>query len=109
MYLGIGKVAVMIGVSISTLRRWDKINVLSASYRTAGGHRRYKLVKILLFCKNIGRILSSSHQIPETSLRVVFMPVSLPPGRKKTSSDSKTTWHTLFKNSNGHCSKPTEI
>ena len=71
MYLGIGKVAAMIGVSISALRRWDGTNVLSTSYRTAGGHRRYKLVKILLFCKNIVRILSSSYQIPQTSLRVV--------------------------------------
>jgi len=71
MYLGIGKVAAMIGVSVSTLRRWDETNVFSASYRTAGGHRRYKLVKILLFCKNIRKILSSSYQIPKTSLRVV--------------------------------------
>ncbi len=61
----------MIGVFISTLRRWDKINVFSASYKTAGGHHRYKLVKILLFCKNVKKFLSSSRQIPGISLRDV--------------------------------------
>ena len=71
MYLGIGKVASMIGVSISTLRRWDTASLLSASYRTAGGHRRYKLVKILLFCKNLGITLPVSDQMQNSSLRVV--------------------------------------
>ena len=71
MYLAIGKVATMIGVSISTLRRWDEANTFSASYHTVGGHRRYKLVKILLFCKNIGKFLPNSDQIPSTTLRVV--------------------------------------
>lgn len=60
MYLGIGKVATMIGVSFSTLRRWDETNIFSASYRIVDSHRRYKIVKILLFCKNIERNLSSS-------------------------------------------------
>ena len=44
MYLAIRKVATMIGVSVSTLRRWDEVNLLVASYRTVGGHRRYKLI-----------------------------------------------------------------
>ena len=71
MYLAIGKVATMIGFSISTLRRWDEANTFSASYHTVGGHRRYKLVKILFFCKNIGKFLPNSDQIPSTTLRVV--------------------------------------
>ena len=37
MYLGIGKVATMIGVSHPTLRRWDEANSFSASYKTLGG------------------------------------------------------------------------
>ena len=71
MYLPIGKVATMIGVSISTLRRWDETNIFSASYKTVGGHRRYKLVKILLFCNNIRKILPGSDQIPNKTLCVV--------------------------------------
>ena len=71
MYLRIGKVATMIGVSISTLRRWDETNIFAASYKTVGGHRRYKLVKILLFCNNIRKILPGSDQIPNKTLRVV--------------------------------------
>ena len=71
MSLGIGKVATMIGVSISTLRRWDNDNSLSASYRTVGGHRRYKLIKILIFCRNIGKIGPDFDQIQQSSVRVV--------------------------------------
>ena len=71
MYLGIGKVASMIGVSISTLRRWDNANLLVASYRTVGGHRRYKLVKILLFCKSIAIKISDSNQIQHAMVCVI--------------------------------------
>ena len=71
MYLGIGKVATMIGVSISTLRRWDNDNLLSASYRTAGGHRRYKLIKILMFCKNIKTNIPDFNQVQQSLVRVV--------------------------------------
>jgi len=71
MYLGIGKVATMIGVSVSTLRRWDEGNLLSASYRTAGGHRRYKLIKILMYCRNIRKSVPDSRQIPSSIVRVV--------------------------------------
>jgi len=70
MYLGIGKVATMIGVSISTLQRWDNDNLLSASYRTAGGHRRYKLIKILMFCKNIKTNIPDFNQVQQSLVRV---------------------------------------
>ena len=33
----------MMGVSTSTLRRWDRRQQLRAAYRTVGGHRRYDL------------------------------------------------------------------
>ena len=71
MYLGIGKVAIMFGVSVSTLRRWDEANLLSASYRTAGGHRRYKLIKILMFCRIVRKIVPDSSQIQHLSVQVV--------------------------------------
>ncbi|WP_375611770.1 MULTISPECIES: MerR family DNA-binding transcriptional regulator [unclassified Bartonella] len=44
-FIGIGKAAQVLGVSISTLRRWeceDKI----ISEHTAGGHRRYDLSRL---------------------------------------------------------------
>jgi len=36
----------MMGVSISTLRRWDNSNQFTPSSRTAGGHRRYSVTKV---------------------------------------------------------------
>lgn len=47
MHISIGKVSNYLGVSISTLRRWDGMNLLNSSFRTAGGHRRYQLKVIL--------------------------------------------------------------
>ena len=41
MYLSIGQASQMLGVSISTLRRWEVEKRLLPSYRTKGGHRRY--------------------------------------------------------------------
>ena len=43
MLISIGKVDTLIGVSISTLRRWEGENYLLPEYRTKGGHRRYCL------------------------------------------------------------------
>ena len=39
----------MVGVRISTLRRWDDVNYLESNYRTKGNHRRYNYKKILQF------------------------------------------------------------
>lgn len=52
MYISIGKVARMIGVSATTLRRWDKAKTFSSDFKTVGGHRRYQLSKILAFQNN---------------------------------------------------------
>jgi excisionase family DNA binding protein len=43
--VGIGEAAEVLGVSISTLRRWEAAGKLVAEY-TAGGHRRYDLAKL---------------------------------------------------------------
>jgi len=40
-HLSIGEASVLLGVSISTLRRWDKEGRLRPSFRTCGLHRRY--------------------------------------------------------------------
>ncbi len=43
MHLSIGAAAMILGVSISTMRRWDAEGFLLPKFRTAGGHRRYAL------------------------------------------------------------------
>ena len=52
MYLSIGKVATVIGVAVSTLRRWDNEGKLPAEYKTIGKHRRYNSQTILEYMKN---------------------------------------------------------
>jgi len=42
MFLSIGEKARECGVSVATLRRWDKRGLLKPDIITAGGHRRYK-------------------------------------------------------------------
>jgi predicted site-specific integrase-resolvase len=44
-HVSIGQAAQMMGVSISTLRRWESAGRL-ASDRSSGGHRRYNLVEL---------------------------------------------------------------
>ena len=43
MFLSIGQASQSLGVAVSTLRRWERLGVVAAAYRTAGGHRRYSL------------------------------------------------------------------
>ena len=43
MFISIGQVSLLIGVSVSTLRRWEADERLLPSFRTKGGHRRYNL------------------------------------------------------------------
>ncbi len=44
-YVGIGEAAEALGVSIDTLRRWERTGKLVGE-RTPGGHRRYDLAKL---------------------------------------------------------------
>ncbi len=44
-FVGIGEAAEALGVSIDTLRRWDRTGKLVGE-RTPGGHRRYDLAKL---------------------------------------------------------------
>ena len=44
-FVGIGEAARVLGVSVTTLRRWEASGRLMAEH-TAGGHRRYDLAKI---------------------------------------------------------------
>jgi putative resolvase len=50
MFVSIGKAASILGVSVSTLRRWEREGFLCSSFRTLGGPRRYALQTLeLLF------------------------------------------------------------
>ena len=60
MHLSIGAAALYLGVSISTLRRWENEGCLLPTYRTKGGHRRY----CLTFLKT--KVLADEEQ-PEKS------------------------------------------
>ncbi|MBD3352325.1 MAG: IS607 family transposase [Candidatus Lokiarchaeota archaeon] len=50
MLVAIGEAANILGVSIKTLRRWDKLNRLKA-FRTIGNHRRYDKEALFTFRK----------------------------------------------------------
>jgi predicted site-specific integrase-resolvase len=45
--ISIGEAGDILGVSITTLRRWDREGKLKPNFRTFGGHRRYHLNEIL--------------------------------------------------------------
>ena len=47
--LSIGEISSIFGISISTLRRWDKQRLLKPSFKTIGGHRRYYLEQVAKF------------------------------------------------------------
>lgn len=46
MLISIGQAASLIGVAVSTLRRWEQEGRLQPAMRTKGGHRRYRLADI---------------------------------------------------------------
>jgi predicted site-specific integrase-resolvase len=66
-YWSIGKVAHYLGLSVVTLRRWEKEGKLSSNSRTFGNHRRYDAIRIQrLFCRDkltsiVGYARVSSH------------------------------------------------
>ena len=49
MFVSIGEAAKVLGVSISTLRRWEQQGNCKPEHRTAGGHRRYSLESLRCF------------------------------------------------------------
>jgi excisionase family DNA binding protein len=51
-YLSIGKAAKFLGLSISTLRRWEISGKLASHFRTFGEHRRYKTSTLLNLSNN---------------------------------------------------------
>jgi predicted site-specific integrase-resolvase len=62
-HISIGEAAVILGLSVVTLRRWDRYGLLKPIFRTFGNHRRYNLDDILkLFKKdfNIKKVIGYS-------------------------------------------------
>jgi predicted site-specific integrase-resolvase len=53
-FLRVGDVARLAGVCTKTIRRWDKNGRLKPSHRTAGNHRRYAKVEVLVFLRDGG-------------------------------------------------------
>ena len=60
MHLSIGQAATLLGVSISTLRRWEREGFLLPAFRTFGGHRRFSLEKLEI-------LFDTEKQAPERS------------------------------------------
>lgn len=66
-FLSIGEVANEIGVSVPTLRRWDRKGLFKSDKRTFGNHRRYSLSSVFSFLgekrkrKVVGYARVSSH------------------------------------------------
>lgn len=46
-YISISETSELLGVSVVTLRRWDRAGKLCPAFRTLGNHRRYSLNNIL--------------------------------------------------------------
>ncbi len=67
--LKIGEVAKILGVSIITLRNWEKTGKL-LPFKTSGGHRFYKkedIEKFMLDLEALGLAWAGSQQVPEIS------------------------------------------
>ena len=48
-FVSIGKVCELLGISLSTAYRWIKSDKLSEEFRTLGNHRRFNLSQIKLY------------------------------------------------------------
>lgn len=46
-HCSIGELSLVLGVAVSTLRRWDREGRLAPDGRTPGGHRRYRVDRVL--------------------------------------------------------------
>ena len=47
MFVSVGKAAKVLGVSASTMRKWDNEEKLKAEFRTEGGHRHFSMENLL--------------------------------------------------------------
>jgi predicted site-specific integrase-resolvase len=78
MFISIGQAATLLGISITTLRRWEREGFFAPSYRTLGGHRRYALTAI----ENLFNHNKPSDQIPDSRKALGYARVSSHDQRK---------------------------
>ena len=50
-HLSLGQSAKYLGISLSTMYRWENKNILTPCFRTIGNHRRYSISKLLKISK----------------------------------------------------------
>ena len=69
MYISIGKVATMMGVAISSLRRWDNDGKLLADSKTIENHRRCKSQTIIKYLEqHYLQRQPVQEQVPKTAI-----------------------------------------
>jgi len=49
MFVSIGEISEIIGVSVGTIRRWEKLKLIACSFRTLGNHRRFDVNRVKNF------------------------------------------------------------
>ena len=74
-HVSIGQASDLLGVAVSTLRRWEAEGRLRPAFRTCGGHRRYALLDLNRLC---GKALPDQRRVvalqgsPVTTKRLIF-------------------------------------
>ena len=59
-HVSIGQASELLGVAVSTLRRWEHEGRLRPAFRTCGGHRRYALLDLNRLC---GKALPNQRRV----------------------------------------------
>jgi excisionase family DNA binding protein len=90
MHLSIGKAAALLGVSVSTLRRWEADGSCLPAFRTSGGHRRHELAQL-----EASFHLNDSTNAPKSTHALAYARVS--------SHDQKQDFDTQKKKLESYC------
>ena len=85
------------GVSPSTLRRWDRKNQFYSSFKTVGKHRRYLLNDILQFINKIAKPKTKINIKPKP-LAIIYCRVSGSKQRKDLQTQQLHLEHFVKKN-----------
>jgi len=72
MFISISKAARIMGVSATTMRRWDKEKKLLPTFRTRGGHKQYKITTLLKETKQTTKKRNNRQTNDDNRLPVVI-------------------------------------
>lgn len=88
-YISIGEAASLLGVSTSTIRRWEKKGLLPQASRTLGGHRRYNIHEISNFYTS-----NTSEEVENKTVVAIYARVSGHDQKKdlETQANRLQTW-----------------